>query len=230
MKILAIGAHPDDIEFGCGGLMLKEAAKGTQIKYVICSLGEAGTNGTPQERKREAIAAAKFAGAEIEFLNMEGDCHITNSPENAIKIAKIIRQYKPNIVLTTSRTENQHPDHKAVSLMSHAAARHARYGGLKELKKYPIHKINALYYYPSSAELENSPDIIIDISDFHSKWEQAMQLHTSQMKTRGYLNLVNSKAAYWGASVGVKYATGLWVNDPVRIDYLSDLSLSSRNY
>ena len=57
-----------------------------------------------------------------------------------------------------------------------------------------------------------------------------MAIHSSQMKTKNYLNLVNSKAAYLGASVGVKYAIGLWINDPVRLNSLSDLTLSSRNY
>src|SRR5581483_7498865 len=114
-KILAIGAHPDDIEFGVGGLMIKESEKGSQIKYVICSLGEAGSNGTPEERKKEAEESAKMVGAEIEFLDFGGDCHIADTPENAIKIAEILRKFKPDVVLAPELQRNQHPDHYAVS-------------------------------------------------------------------------------------------------------------------
>ncbi|MDD4989492.1 MAG: PIG-L family deacetylase, partial [Candidatus Pacebacteria bacterium] len=66
-KILVFGAHPDDVEFGCGGLLIKEIENGSKVKIVVCSLGEAGTNGTPEGRKNEAEEAAKFIGAEIEF-------------------------------------------------------------------------------------------------------------------------------------------------------------------
>lgn len=230
MKILSIGAHPDDIEFGVGGLMIKEAKAGSKIKYVICSLGEAGSSGTPQGRKAEATRAARHARAEVEFADLGGDCNIQDSPKNRIMLAKIIRQFKPDAVLAPSQTQNQHPDHLAVSNMARAACRYARYGGLKELKKLPVHKVSALYFYPSSAEWDRKPDIIVDVSEAHSEWEKAMSEHKSQMKTKAYLHLVTAKASYTGSTVGVKYAIGLWTNDPVRVDHLSDLKLSSRNY
>jgi LmbE family N-acetylglucosaminyl deacetylase len=230
MKILAIGAHPDDIEFGMGGLMIKEAEKGSIIKYLVCSLGEAGSNGTPQGRKQEAQAAAKMIGAEIEFANFGGDCHITNSPANAIKIAGIIRKFKPNIILAPELQINQHPDHFTVAKLTQSACRLARYGGLKELKKMQVHTVDALYFYPSRAEAPEKINVVIDISDTKDKWEQTMSAHKSQMKTRGYHDLVFTKAAALGASVGVKLAIGLLSNDPIRVDNLSDLRLSSRNY
>lgn len=230
MKILAIGAHPDDIEFGMGGLMIKESEKGSKLKYLVCSLGEAGTNGNPKQRKQEAINSAKMIGAEIEFADFGGDCHIEDIPKNAIYIAKIIRQFKPNIVLAPEMQRNQHPDHYVVSKLAHSGSRLARYGGLKELKKLAVHKIDALYFYPSRAEWSNKPDIIVDVSAQKAKWEKTMSAHKSQMKTKSYHDLVFSKASAMGASIGVKYAVGLYANDPVRIDSLSDLSLSPRNY
>jgi bacillithiol biosynthesis deacetylase BshB1 len=230
MHILAIGAHPDDIEFGVGGILIKETNKGAKVKYLVCSLGEAGTSGTPEGRKKEAVAAAKFVGAEIEFANMGGDSHIEDSPKNAIRIAEVIRKYKPNVVLAPSQMENQHPDHKAVSDMARSASRLARYGGLKELKKLAVHKIDSLYYYPSSSEFDKKPDVLIDVTKEHKRWVEAMHQHKSQMKTKAYEHLVSSKAAYFGSTIGVDYAIGLWVNDPVRVNNLSDLTLSSRNY
>lgn len=231
MKILAVGAHPDDIEFGLGGLIIKEAKKGAEIKFVICSLGEAGSSGTPAERKQEALEAAKISGvSNVQFLEMGGDCHIQNTPDNVIQIAKIIRDWKPDIVLAPELQINQHPDHYIVAQISHSACRLARYGGLKEIKDLPTHNIGVLYFYPSRAEWGQKPDITIDVSDEYNTWVKAMEAHKTQMQTKAYVNLVTTKAAAWGASLGVKYAQGLWVNDPIRLDSLSDLSLSSRNY
>ncbi len=229
-KIIAFGAHPDDVEFGVGGLLIKEIKNGNKVKIVIGSLGEAGSNGTPASRKKEAQDAAKFIGAEIEFINLGGDCHIENNPKSVIKVAEIIRKYQPNIVLAPSLAENQHPDHKNVAEMVRSACRYARYGGLKEIIKTKTRNIDALFYYPSSAEIDKKPDVIIDVSLEYDAWAQAMSMHKSQMKTRGYINLVTSKARAMGASVGVEYATVLWVNDPIRLEGFSDLKVSSRNY
>ncbi len=229
MKILAIGAHPDDVEFGVSGLLIKEIANGAQVKIVIGSLGEAGSNGTPEGRKQEAESAAAHIGAEFEYIDLGGDCHIEDVPSNRKKVAEIIRIWKPDIVLAPSLTENQHPDHRAVAEIARSAARMARYGGLAELKQHPVHSISALYYYPSSAEFDKKPDIVIDVTEQYGKWVEAMSMHASQMKTRAYLNLVESKAKYVGATMGVEYAIPLWTNDPVRVENLADLG-SSRKY
>lgn len=230
MRILAIGAHPDDIEFGVGGVLIKEGKAGSEIQVAVCTLGESGTSGTPESRKAEAVEAAKFYNAEVKFLDML-DSHMTNVPEQAFKIARLIREFKPNIVIAPSLMQNQHPDHLVAGQISYSACRFARYGGLHELKDLPPHKIDSLYYYAIHAELGGSkPDIIVDVTEVHKEWEQAMAAHTSQMKTKAYLDLVNSKARYIGKAVGVEFAMGLWSNDPIRVDNLSDLSLSSRNY
>lgn len=227
---MAFGAHPDDVEFGAGGLLIKEIAAGSSVKIVIGSLGESGTNGTPAGRKKEATAAARHVGAEVEFVNLGGDCRIENNPKNIIKIAGLIRTYKPSIVLATSLSDNQHPDHRNMAMIVRAACRYARYGGLTEIKKLPSHSVGALYYFPSSAEWDRKPDIIIDVSREHKKWVEAMSMHKSQMKTKSYLNLIESRARAMGASVGAEYAIGLWANDPVRLGRLSDIGESSRNY
>ncbi|MBL8030185.1 MAG: PIG-L family deacetylase [Candidatus Doudnabacteria bacterium] len=230
-KILCVGAHPDDIEFGIGALIIKETSQNTDVKYIIGSLGEAGSNGTPEEREQEAIAAASICGVnDVEFLNLGGDCHIEDSAINAITLAKKIREFKPDIVLAPEMHFNQHPDHYNISKLTHSACRLARYGGLSEIKELPVHKINSLFFYPSRAEWGNSPDVLIDVSENFEIWIKAMEAHTSQMKTRNYINLVSTKAAAWGASIGVNYAVGLWTNDPIRVNTISDLNLSSRKY
>jgi len=230
MNILAIGAHPDDVEFGAAPLLIKEIKKGNTVKILNLSKGEAGSSGTPKERAREAVDAAKLMGAEIEFLDFGGDCHIEYTPKNGIKIAKYIRQYKPNIILAPQPDENQHPDHSAAGKIVRDAARFARYGGLAELKGLPAHKIDSLYFYFVTQPFGQNPDIVVDASDVYKDWKKVMECHKTQMKGKQYLNLISSRAAALGAAIGTQYAVGLWKNDPIRLNTLSDITLSSRNY
>jgi LmbE family N-acetylglucosaminyl deacetylase len=228
MNILAVGAHPDDIEFGCAHVLIKEARKGNRIRMLVLSRGEAGSNGTPESREAESREAAKKIGAAIEFLDFGGDCHMEQTPSNALRIAAEIRKFQPSIVLAPHTAENQHPDHPVVGRLTRDACRLARYGGLGDLKGTP-HAVGALYYYAITRDF-GTPDIVVDIGDVVSEWEAAMRCHASQMKTRGYAELRMSSARSLGLSIGVEYAAGFYVNDSVRVDALSDLSLSSRHF
>jgi bacillithiol biosynthesis deacetylase BshB1 len=234
VKILAVGPHPDDIEFGCAPVLIQEVRNGNQVRIAVLSKGEAGSRGTPEERVEEARAAARVIGAEIGFLDdlldRGGDCHLRHSPENAIAIAGEIRRFQPRIVLAPHPDENQHPDHSAAARLVRDAARLARYGGLKDLQDRPPHAIGNLYFYSITQTSLPNPDIVIDTSSIESEWDAAMTCHKSQMQTKAYLDLVHTRARALGASVGVSSAVGLWVNDPVRLESLSDLTLSSRNF
>src|SRR4051812_42431257 len=97
--LLAIGAHPDDIEFGCGAVIAKETRGGRAAHFVVCSRGEAATRGTPTEREAEARAAATILGAIIEFLELDGDAHLQARVAHAITLAGVIRRVRPGIVL-----------------------------------------------------------------------------------------------------------------------------------
>src|SRR5688500_17560411 len=108
--LLVFGAHPDDIEFGCGGVVALETEAGRTAHLVVCSHGEAGTNGTPEERQKEAEHAAKILGASLQFLHLDGDAHLEVKTSHAIKLAAIIRSIRPGIILAPSLAENQHPD------------------------------------------------------------------------------------------------------------------------
>lgn len=230
MNILAVGPHPDDIEFGCAPLLIQEVQKGSRARMLVLSKGEAATSGTPEERAEESRAAAQIIGAEIEFLDLGGDCHIRQTPENAIAIAREIRRFRPEIVLAPHLDENQHPDHPVVGRMVRDSTRLARYGGLEELRDFPVHQVSSLYYYSITQVFAARPDIVIDVSDVETKWEAVIACHHSQMKTKAYPRLVLTRARSMGAAIGTSSALGLWANDPVRVGALSDLTLSSRNY
>ena len=234
MNLLAVGAHPDDIEFGCAHVLIQEARRGHRVKLLVLSRGEASSNGTPESREAESRAAAKLMGAELEFLDFGGDCHIEHTPENAFKLAVEIRRWQPAIVLAPHTDEDQHPDHAVAGTLVRDACRFARYGGLDSLKGFSLkgtaaHTISALYYYTITKEF-GAPDIVIDIGDVAKDWEAAMLSHASQMQSRRYADLRMSAARLLGLSIGVDYAAGFYVNDPVKVAALSDLTLSSRHF
>lgn len=230
MRILAIGAHPDDVEFGCAPVLIQEVRRGHEVRILVTSKGEAGSAGSPEERAEEARAAARIIGAAIQFIDLGGDCNIVPSPATAQAIAKEIRRFRPDVVLAPHVGENQHPDHAVVGKMTRDAARLARYGGLQQLQELPPHPITSLYFYAITTVFSEPPQVVIDVSGVFAEWQAAIQCHASQMRTRSYPDLVTARARTLGAAIGVEYAVGLWLNDPVRIASLSDLPLSARYF
>ena len=230
MNILAIGAHPDDIEFGCAHVLIQEARRGNRVQLLVLSRGEAASHGTPASREAEARAAASLIHAEIDFLDFGGDCHIAPSHANAFAIARHIRRFQPSIVLAPHAGENQHPDHAVVGKLTRDACRYARYAGLQELKDDPAHAVAALYFYTITQPLSDPYDVVIDNGDVVTEWEAAMRCHASQMQTRSYVDLRLAAARHLGLSIGVEYAAGFYASDPVRIAALSDITLSSRHF
>src|SRR5476651_2300343 len=109
--LLVFGAHPDDIEFGCGGVVAREARAERQVHMIVCSRGEAGSMGTPEMREVESRNAAAILGASLEFIELDGDAHLRSSAEHAISLAGVIRRIRPAVVIAPSLCENQHQDH-----------------------------------------------------------------------------------------------------------------------
>jgi LmbE family N-acetylglucosaminyl deacetylase len=97
--LLVFGAHPDDIEFGCGGVIARETRAGRPTHFVVCSRGEAGSHGTPAQRTAESKKAAALLGATIEFIHLDGDAHLELRASHTIKLARLIRQTQPGVVL-----------------------------------------------------------------------------------------------------------------------------------
>src|SRR5580704_14980471 len=87
--LLAFGAHPDDIEFGCGGIIAGETARGRKAHFVVCSRGESASHGTPAQRTAEAKKAASLLGATVEFLQLDGDASLEIKASHAIRLAAI---------------------------------------------------------------------------------------------------------------------------------------------
>lgn len=232
--LLVFGAHPDDIEFGCGGIIARETLTGRSAHFVLCSRGEAGTNGTPAGRTAEAAKAAALLGATVEFIKLDGDAQLEVRSAHAIKLAGIIRRLKPALVLAPTLEQNQHPDHWRLAQLVRDAARLARYGGLAPLKHLAPHAISQLFYYAITPNAEPAaiPPVFIDISGeaILSRWTAAMEAHASQMKTRNYAEVQLARARVNGSRCGVEAALALYPNDPLVFDSLAPLTRSARRF
>ena len=232
--LVAFGAHPDDLEFGCGGIIAREAHHGRPIHFVVCSRGEAGTNGTPAERTIEAEKAAKLLGATIEFVELDGDAHLEIRSAHALKLAAILRRVRPALVLSPTTEQNQHPDHWRLGTMVRDATRLARYGGVAELRELTPHAIGGLFFYAlgPGSEPTSPPPVLIDLSahEIISAWTAAMETHASQLKTRNYVELQLARARVHGLNAGVAHAQPLWPNDPLVFGSLAPLTHASSKF
>jgi LmbE family N-acetylglucosaminyl deacetylase len=232
--LLAFGAHPDDIEFGCGGVIARETSAGRKAHFVVCSRGEAGTYGTPRKRTIEAKKSAARLGATVEFLELDGDAHLEGRAAHAIKLAGILRRVRPSVVLAPSLVENQHPDHARLGRLVRDAGRLARYGGLKELRRQPPHAIEQLFFYavtPEAEPLDITP-ILIDISspELVAAWTVAMKAHATQTTARNYVELQLTRARLLGAGAGVAHAIALFPNEPLLFESLAHAGRGARQF
>jgi len=232
--LLAFGAHPDDIEFGCGGVIVRETRAGRPAHFAVCSRGEAGSHGTPQERTVEAEQAARLLGASLEFIELDGDAHLELRVTHTFALARIIRRLRPAIVLAPSLVENQHPDHARLGQLVRDATRLARYGGVAELRDLAPHAIGQLFYYAITPEAEpaNISPIWIDISspEIITAWTAAMEAHATQARTRNYAELQVARARLLGQRAGIGHALALFPNDPLILDSLAPVSRGARRF
>ena len=234
VSLLAFGAHPDDIEFGCGGVIARETRAGRTAHFVVCSRGESATHGTPLQRVTEAKKSAAHLGATIELVELDGDAHLKVHPVHALKLAGIIRRMRPGIVLAPSLVENQHPDHWRLGQLVRDACRLARYGGVKELRKAPSHVIGQLFYYAVTPEAEPTDitPVLIDISqpEIFRAWTAAMEAHVSQAASRNYVELQLASARRRGLCAGVGHAIALFPNDPPVLDSITQAGRGARQF
>jgi LmbE family N-acetylglucosaminyl deacetylase len=232
--LLVFGAHPDDIEFGGGGVIVRETLAGRKAHFVVCSRGETGTHGTPKQRIAEAKNAAALLGATVEFIELDGDAHLEIRAAHAIKVAKVIRQIRPSVVLAPSVVENQHPDHWRLGTLVRDATRLARYGGLKELRSQKAHVIEQLFFYAVTPEAEPADisPVLIDVSapEIIATWTAAMAAHVSQVSNRDYVELQLTRARLLGARAGLGYAIALFPNEPMVFESLAQTGRGARQF
>ncbi len=232
--LVAFGAHPDDVEFGCGGVLALEMRAGRPVHLVVCSRGESATHGTPEERVLECQNAATILGASLELIELDGDAHIEAKAAHAIQLAGVIRRVRPAIVLAPSPVENQHPDHAALGRLVRDAARVSRYGGVAELRHLAPHAIEQLFFYAlgPGAEPRDITPILVDVSapEVLAAWTAAMEAHGTQVKARNYVEMQMTRARVNGMRVGIDAAIALYPNDPPVVDCLARLGRNASRF
>lgn len=231
--LLVFGAHPDDIEFGVGGVLASESRQGRPIHLVVASRGESGTNGTPEERVAEAKTAAALLNASIEFIDLGGDANIEVTRAGARTMAAIIRQVRPDMVMAPTLVGDQHPDHVAVGTMVRDAARLARFGGVVDLQSEPAHAIDHLIFYaisPDAAPARVLPLLYQLAPEDVATWRSIMEAHASQMKTLDYVTLQLTRARLLGLNAGLGDAIALYPNDALAVSSLGELGAGSRKF
>jgi LmbE family N-acetylglucosaminyl deacetylase len=194
MNILAVGPHPDDIEFGCGGTLIKYAQKGNDVSLLILTDGSYG--GDPQARKAEQEEAARFIGAKGLYWGGYRDTELSCRRELIVKIDEVIEKVKPDVFFLNFWAD-VHQDHRAAAQAAVSASRY-----IKEVLFYEV---------PSTQHFE--PDVFVDIKDVLDKKLQLLGLHSSQINRTRIENLsilesAQSCANFRGFQGRVKYAEG----------------------
>ena len=223
--VLAFGAHPDDIELGCGGTVAKLADAGHSVVLVDLTRGELSTRGTVEERQMEAEAARVILGAATR-MNMEladGDLGATPAAKRAV--AEVIRRFKPRLILVPY-WHDRHPDHVHASELVYEGAFLA--GLLHYETGQASHRPAKVIYYMGWEEF--TPSFIVDISDQFERKMEAIHAHASQFtladpsypETRltapATDRLIRSRMAHYGALIGKKYGEGLLIRGILEIE------------
>jgi len=185
LDILAIGAHPDDVELGCGATVAKEIANGKIVGILDLTRGELGTRGTAEIRDRESAKAAEILGVIFRKNLQFPDGFLVNNTTSQLEIIKVIRKYKPEVVFCNA-IDDRHIDHPKASKM---VADACFLSGLRKIEtlleghKQEAWRPKHVYHYIQWKNLE--PDFVVDISGYMDKKMEAVLAYKSQFHDPG---------------------------------------------
>lgn len=204
LNVLAIGAHPDDIEFGCGGTLMKMAKRGHNINMLIMTRGEMG--GRPEVRYKEQIKAARFIGAKKVYWGNFKDTYVPSNKKVISTVENAIDKINAQIVFI-NYYEDTHQDHRLVADNVTASSRY----------------VKSVFFYEVPTTQRFEPDVFVDISDILKDKLKLLTLHASQVSKTGVeklsiLESTKSCANFRGFQARVKYAEGFKA-----LRYLMDL-------
>ena len=237
LDILVIGAHPDDVELGCGATIAKEVSQGKTVGIIDLTRGELGTRGTAETRDEESEIAAGILGVAVRD-NMEfADGFFVNDKQHQIELIKMIRKYRPEIVLCNA-VEDRHIDHgKGSALVSDACF----LSGLLKIDtriededdwQQPW-RPKQVYHYIQWKNLE--PDVVVDVTGFIDKKMEAVLAYKTQfydprseepetpISSKNFTDSIIYRARDMGRLIGKEYGEGFTVERFPAVDSLFDL-------
>ncbi|EIJ40483.1 bacillithiol biosynthesis deacetylase BshB1 [Galbibacter orientalis DSM 19592] len=235
LDILAFGAHPDDVELGCGATIAKEIRLGKTVGIVDLTRGELGTRGTAEIRDEEAAAAAKILGVEVRENLCFADGFFVNDKEHQLEVIKMIRKYKPEIVICNS-IDDRHIDHgKGSKLVSDACF----LSGLKKIetsldgKNQDAWRPKYVYHYIQWKNIE--PDFVVNVTGYIDVKIEAIKAYSSQffdpnskepetpITSKNFFDSLDYRAKDLGRLIGVEHAEGFTVERLLGVNELGNL-------
>lgn len=236
LDLLAISAHPDDVELGCAGTILAALEQGRRVGILDLTRGELGTRGTPEIRLQEAEAAAKVLGVSVRDNVGLLDGFFHNDPPNQIALVPYIRKYRPEIVLANA-IDDRHPDHgKGARLIYDACF----ISGLRRIETMgddgrPQEAWRPKFIYHFIQDRYIKPDFIVDITPHWKKKDEAIRAFRSQfydpnsnepnsyISSPEFLEFLEARSKEYGHAIGVKYGEGFTTQRIIGIDNLWSL-------
>jgi bacillithiol biosynthesis deacetylase BshB1 len=221
LDLLAFGPHPDDLEIGLGGTLAKHAALGHSVGLCDLTRGEMSSNGTPDERVKEADAARKILGAAWRENLSLPDRAIGGAEDHVRKVVELIRRVRPRTIAIPYWLD-RHPDHESSAALIRDAVFNAK------LKRYaaagdPWHPEWVCHYFINDA---GPASFVVDVSAHYEAKRQALACYTSQftrapesaetrLNSSSFSQLIESRDAQFGALAGVRFAEAIVVNEPI---------------
>jgi bacillithiol biosynthesis deacetylase BshB1 len=235
LDILAFGAHPDDVELGCGGTLAKQVSLGNKVGIVDLTRSELSSRGTIETRAKETEDASKILGIHIRDNLGFADGFFKNDKEHQLEIIKLIRKYQPQIVLTNALSD-RHPDHaRAQQLVSDACFLagltmiETSYNG--DIQK--AYRPKNIYNYIQAYDLK--ADFLIDISGFEKQKMDSVLAYKSQfydpnskevetyISSPHFLEALKARMIQWAQIIGTEYAEGFTTPRYIATDDLMKL-------
>ncbi len=237
LDILAIGAHPDDVELGCGATLAKEISKGKKVGIIDLTRGELGTRGTAETRFEEADNAAKILGVDIRENLEFADGFFVNDKKHQLELIKMIRKYRPEIVICNA-IEDRHIDHARGSQLVCDAC---FLSGLLKIDTKDDYdeswqnpwRPKQIYHYIQWKNLE--PDVVVDISGFMETKMDAVLAYKTQfydknskepmtpISSKNFTDNIKNRAIDMGRLIGTDFGEGFTVDRYIAVDSLFNL-------
>ena len=235
LDILAFGAHPDDVELGCAGTILKEVALGKKVGIVDLTRGELGTRGSAEIRDKEAAAAAAILGVSVRENLAFRDGFFVNDEAHQLEIIKMIRKYQPEIVLCNA-VDDRHIDHpKGSQLVSDTCFLSGliRIATSLDGEEQKAWRPKVVYHYMQWKNLV--PDFVVDITGYVEQKTTAILAYSSQfydpnskepespISSKNFLESLNYRSRDLGRLTGLEHAEGFTAERYLAVNSLSDL-------
>ena len=230
LDILVFGAHPDDVELGCAGTILKHIKQGLKVGIIDLTNGELGTRGTSLNRKDETKKSTKVLGVHVRENMGFKDGFFENNESNRLDLIKKIRKYKPEIVITNAPSD-RHPDHGRASDLTLDSC---FLSGLEKIEtSQKVWRPKHIYHYIQFNNI--IPDFVVDISNEMDKKIESVLCYKTQfynpksnesetiISSKDFLESIKYRAKDLGRQSNCKYAEGFITNQNLKVNSLTDL-------